>query len=282
MRPTIIREFRDKDNVIKNHDSREIRHVIKKTTADTLKAILGAVITSGTGVKARLSCVTACGKTGTARVIREDGTGYEKNKYIATFGGFFPQEDPKITIFVLLKNPRVGSYYGGDAAAPLFQRISNKIIEKEGVDYFTNMNHQAMLADQQGKEKRMPNLVGFRKPVAMKLARKENLNIKSVGNGKTVIAQQPEAGTSISENQDIIIVTERESLEQDYYSVPYVVGLPLRNAINILAARNIRAVVDGSGRVVRQQPKAGQKIKPNEQVMLHCESSIDVGKLLTL
>ncbi len=282
MRPTILREFKGKEKLVENIAARQVRHVIKKTTADTLKAIMGEVVKSGTGIKARLDGVNACGKTGTARAIRDDGTGYEKNKYIATFGGFFPQHDPEITIFVLLKNPRAGSYYGGDAAAPLFQRIGNKIIEKEGLDYFDSVDRRQLPAEENMAKKRVPNLVGFRKPVAMKLARKENLNVKTVGSGKTVVAQQPEAGRVIDGDQNLVIVTEKQSGPQSLYSVPYVVGLPLRNAINILAARNIRAVVDGSGRVVRQQPKAGQKIKSHEQVMLHCESSIDVGKLLAL
>jgi cell division protein FtsI (penicillin-binding protein 3) len=76
----------------------------------------------GTGVEAALDGYSACGKTGTAQKIGKDGT-YSQDRYIASFAGFTPVEDPRLTIVVVVDEPQ-GNYYGGSVAAPVFREIA--------------------------------------------------------------------------------------------------------------------------------------------------------------
>ena len=70
------------------------------------------------------------GKTGTAQRAKENGLGYEKGKYIASFAGFFPVEKPKYCILVVIDSPE-GSIYGSTVAGPVFKNITHDIIRQK-------------------------------------------------------------------------------------------------------------------------------------------------------
>ncbi len=100
------------------------RRIISEKTASTVKDIMVDVVNIGTGKKAGLSDVSIGGKTGTAKKYK---MGKFRKLYVSSFGGFFPVEDPKITVFIVIDEPK-GMFYGGDVAAPLFREISKRVI----------------------------------------------------------------------------------------------------------------------------------------------------------
>jgi len=284
LRPTIVKEIRQGDNVTAKGEHVEVvRRVISPTTADSMKNLMWQVVERGTGKHAKIPGLEICGKTGTARMVRKGGRGYVPNEYIASFGGFFPKEKPRIAMFVMIDNPKGGRYYGGDIAAPCFKRIAEQIIAHEGADrYFPTEDLKETMADRH-KPKRMPNLVGFSTSAAEELADNAGLEVETSGEGEIIFAQKPLAGKMVSENETIALSTQANTARTDGIKlVPAVTGLPVRNALNLLAAAGIKAVVDGTGKVVQQKPSPGYRLKVNEQVLLHCESSIDLRKLLVL
>ncbi len=100
------------------------RRAISDETAASMRSVLSAVITEGTGSAARVSGYTVAGKTGTAQKAREDGTpGYAAGKYVASFSGFVPAENPAVLIIVSIDEPS-NSIYGGTVAAPSFSRLA--------------------------------------------------------------------------------------------------------------------------------------------------------------
>jgi len=280
LQPHILKEIRkhQSDKIIKRKSRKVVRRVLSRTTADTIKSIMSEVVTRGTAKTAQLPDLQVCGKTGTARMIRPGKRGYQPHEYIASFGAFFPKENPKLTIFVMIDNPK-GKYYGGQVAAPCFRRIAEQIIAYEGVQHFKDENEEFEYA----LEDKVPNLVGFNVSVAEKLTENSDVLMETLGNGDIVISQEPKPGKKMKENMKVILKTNDPLLVQGKEKkVPSVIGLPIRNALNILTAAGIKVIVDGTGRVVRQQPAAGEIIRPHEQVLLHCESSIDLRKLLIL
>ncbi|MBW2663581.1 MAG: penicillin-binding protein 2, partial [Deltaproteobacteria bacterium] len=124
MKPYVVQAITDKNGrLIKNSAPHEVRRVISTKTAEAMKKILLTVTnTGGTGINAALKNHTVCGKTGTAQKINEKGT-YAKGKYIASFVGFTPAENPETAILVIINEPQNG-YYGGTAAAPAFRKIA--------------------------------------------------------------------------------------------------------------------------------------------------------------
>lgn len=103
-----------------------VRKVMKKTTAHTLKDLFARVVNSGTGKFARIDGLEIAGKTGTAEKSKPV-IGYEKGEYVASFIGFFPINDPQILVGVFIDEPK-GPHWGGYIAAPLFRKISRRIL----------------------------------------------------------------------------------------------------------------------------------------------------------
>ena len=124
MKPLLIREISDSNGkVIKQFSPEPVRQVIDAHTAFTIRSILKTVITEGgTGVNAAIEGYTVCGKTGTAQKIDESGT-YAKERYLSSFLGFVPAEHPKLTILVIVDEPKIQTY-GGIVAAPAFRQIA--------------------------------------------------------------------------------------------------------------------------------------------------------------
>lgn len=102
--------------------------VYSDKTVEQMRSMLVAAVHSkdGTGKKARLSSgLTVAGKTGTGQVYSKYG-GYAKGKYLSSFVGYFPADEPKYVVLVMFMNPR-GKYYGGEVSAPLFRKVSDRI-----------------------------------------------------------------------------------------------------------------------------------------------------------
>ena len=124
MRPHVVNEIYDaKDQKLKTISAQPVRRVISENTVLALKDILKTVMTDeGTGTGGAVEGYTVCGKTGTAQKIGETGT-YEPGKYVSSFIGFLPAENPALTILVIVDEPEK-QYYGGAVAAPIFKKIA--------------------------------------------------------------------------------------------------------------------------------------------------------------
>lgn len=127
MKPYVVEEIRDKyAETLKKFSPTLIRKAISVDTASRLKDILIGVVEEGTGKLAKVPDVRCAGKTGTAQKLEANGT-YSHNKFIATFIGFAPADDPLIAIAVSIDEPR-GSYFGGVVAAPVFKNVAGEAI----------------------------------------------------------------------------------------------------------------------------------------------------------
>jgi len=94
--------------------------------------MLEGVTLNGTARKAQLNGYTAAGKTGTAQKIDPKTKTYSRTKYVGSFVGFAPVENPAIVIIVVIDEP-TGSYHGGDVAAPVFREIAEQILPDLGI-----------------------------------------------------------------------------------------------------------------------------------------------------
>jgi len=127
MRPYIVKEIRDKyGETIKNFSPLAIRQVISAETALRAKKILTGVVQEGTGQLAKIEGVSAAGKTGTGQKLEPNGT-YSHNKFMASFIGFAPAEEPLVAIVVILDEPRP-YYFGGVVAAPVFKNVAGDVV----------------------------------------------------------------------------------------------------------------------------------------------------------
>src|SRR5580704_5674657 len=106
----------------------EGRRVISSTTAAEMKQMMQKVVLEGTGKKAVLEGYSSAGKTGTAQKVDPGTHAYSKTKYVASFAGFAPLNDPAIVVAVILDSA-VGLHQGGQVSAPVFQRVAQQVLE---------------------------------------------------------------------------------------------------------------------------------------------------------
>lgn len=101
------------------------KRAISERTAQQMREIMKAVVSEGTGSSAEVAGYEVAGKTGTAQKARTDGVaGYATGKYVASFSGFLPADDPAVLIVVTIDEPKNG-YYGSTVAAPAFSRLAS-------------------------------------------------------------------------------------------------------------------------------------------------------------
>ncbi len=103
--------------------SRQKRRAISEEAAEAMCEALKAAVSEGTGSAAAVEGYEVAGKTGTAQKARTDGRGYAPGKYVASFSGFLPAEDPRVLVVVMIDEPK-GAIYGGVVAAPVFSEVA--------------------------------------------------------------------------------------------------------------------------------------------------------------
>jgi cell division protein FtsI (penicillin-binding protein 3) len=126
MRPMIVDRLVDeKGQTVVKFPPVAVRRVVSEASGRLTVSALKSVVEKGTAEKAALEHYTVAGKTGTAQ--KADARGYSKEKYYASFIGFFPADNPELLIYVAIDEPlkRTG-YYGGSVCAPVFKRIAER------------------------------------------------------------------------------------------------------------------------------------------------------------
>ena len=108
------------------------RRPISARTANRLSHILETVVETGTGQRAQLSGYRAAGKTGTSQKVDPKTGAYSSSSIIASFVGFAPVEQPRLTMLVVIDEPEVGKW-GGTIAAPVFGNVAKRVLPHMGI-----------------------------------------------------------------------------------------------------------------------------------------------------
>lgn len=217
IRPTLIKKDQSKvheeepetDNQLKARR----RVFSEKTSQDLTTALIGAV-EKGTGTNAQIPHFVIAGKTATAQRVSKNG-GY--SGYIAGFIGYPVNVDKRFVIYVYVDNPKVGGYYGGAVAAPIFKNIAQYMLYKNKDVKLADVNHKdshldlskvknnidtVQVKSASAKElnpKIIPNFIGLDKVSANNIGQKLNLALTHKGMG-VVSSQTPAPGTPIGED----------------------------------------------------------------------------------
>ena len=256
VRPHVAKELVDDDgNVIKSFDTQVIRQAISKETADTIRDILEGVVSNGTAKNAYIKGFRLGGKTGTS-----EKTPRGSGKYIASFVGFAPANDPEIIGLVMLDEPMGGSHMGGQIAAPTFKEIFDEVLRYMGVEpQYTEEEAQTL-------DKTVPNVVGLEKSAIPKAFAESGLKYNIIGSGKAVVSQVPKGGATLPEGSTVALYTEEDS--QTEVTVPNVCSYTATDANILLTNAGLNMKVSGAtdtgqGAAVvgSQSPEAGSRVK---------------------
>jgi cell division protein FtsI (penicillin-binding protein 3) len=127
--------------------------VISSYTAAQMRSMMQKVVLEGTGRKAILEGYTSAGKTGTGQKVDPATGAYSKTKYVGSFAGFAPINNPQIVVAVILDSA-VGPHQGGQVAAPVFHRVAQQVLEYLHTPHDVPLapNHQLLMAQTKDKD----------------------------------------------------------------------------------------------------------------------------------
>lgn len=220
LQPTLVREIRrPTGEVLYRHRPEPVRRVVTRDVAEAVRQLLVGVVEAGTGARAALTSFPLAAKTGTSRRVVEGR--YQPGQYTASFAAIFPADAPQLVVVVKIDNPRRGSYFAAQTAAPVTR----------------SMLEQALAA-------RTVALDRSRLTTATPVAVERAPLTEDAGVVPYVVGWPYRPDTAAS-------ATSR--------TVPDVAGRTVREAVHALHRRGFRAALRGWGRVVRTDPSAGAR-----------------------
>lgn len=233
MKPTIIKAYTDPEgNIIENFEPEVVRNVISKETSSQMCKILEQVVSEGTGKGAYVSGFRIGGKTGTSEKLPRGS-----EKYIASFVGVAPAEDPQVVCLLLLDEPNAGATGGGAIAAPAVGRIMEDVLPYLGYEpQYTEETAEEISVS-------VPSIVGLTVQEATEKLEKDGLLINIKGNGSKITTQIPEAGTKLHKGSVVIAYLQEEE-KKGTVIVPNVVGMTYQNALAAIQNAGLSMKID--------------------------------------
>ncbi len=264
----ILCDVDEKGNPFNQQRSEIIAELMSKETADTLKSFLRGVVERGTAELVNSQIVTIAGKTGTAQIYDRERKRYSYSKYMASFAGFFPAENPLVTGIVVMKNPQP-VHYGGHTSGVTFRKIAERytIIHP---DLFTVPTR--MIAENSDKIKKtqvVPNLMGQLLASAKQETENKMLHLKSTADSGFVVWQYPQADRLIFEDDEILVVVQ--SNDEQEQKMADLTGMTIREASAYMQHLNLDYSVTGNGKVYRQSLKPGAIVQNESVCKLECK-----------
>ena len=191
MKPYIVRKVVSPEGkVLLEKNPEMLKRVVSYDTASKITAILEQVVEKGTGKNARISGYRVAGKTGTAQMSNPETGTYYKNRYLSSFIGFAPADDPRLALVVIAENPRKHTY-GGIVAAPIFKSITEKVL------FYMRIPPR----EERFEETVMPDMANKSARAVMKWAEQEEVSVRFIGSGY-VVSQHPPSGEKIRRGAD--------------------------------------------------------------------------------
>lgn len=238
--PIFVKEIRKLGNPIEQFQARVINEKIcSDATLGKLRAMLEGVFTEGTGKSLASKFYRIAGKTGTAQVA--DGKyGYAKKQYQSSFCGYFPADNPKYSLIVVINEPK-GAYYAALVAGPPFREIADRIYARDAQMYNAVESH--LVGNTENPEAKVGKSKAVKKVYAA-------FGIKSLYAAKSGYANAVDTNNGVA----------YEEFSVSKGVMPNVKGMGLKDALYQLGNVGLKTRVKGSGKVMGQSILAGSRI----------------------
>ena len=278
--------------------------VISTMAAAQMRKMMEGVVLYGTGKPAQLNGYSSGGKTGTAQKVDPVTHLYSKTMHIASFAGFAPVNNPVISVAVVMDNPKGMSYYGTAVSAPVFAEVAQQVLEYLNVPHDIDVQQPKTKTDLKEAKAEKPieeddsdadqanvnalfaaaNDLPADDPLRQPLEPATQQSTQVVGQPASTIVNnsapakpgeaQPQAASAQATSAapatpppkpTYVAINDGKQLK-----VPSLVGLPIRNVIEMTAAAGLQVEISGSGTVREQAPAAGTQVPSGTKVVVHC------------
>lgn len=252
--PLFVHEIRRLGNTVELFQARTIKDKIcSDRTLGLLKEMLEGVVEEGTASTIKNPLYKIAGKTGTAQVA-DGSNGYKgKRKYQASFCGYFPADNPKYSMIVVVQNPTKGSYYAASVAGPVFREVADVVFGSD-LEMTTNYKTQQLVGNT-----KMPEVKGRYK--------RSTQNVYKAFGVKALLASNDQEELGIDTNSGIAY----KEVKMNKGLVPNVAGMGLKDALFVLGNSGLSPMVKGNGEVVSQSLAAGTPIYKGTRILIELQ-----------
>ncbi len=259
MKPYLVSQITEYGKVVKQfHPTVANEKVVSEKTVKKLRDLMETVVTKGTAKGVLLNPnYTIGGKTGTAQIFQV-GSGFNNKgagnkKFLASFVGYFPADNPQYSCIVVIYNPTKDKsvYYGSQVACPVFKELADKVYATSTFMHAPIEKNDSLLHP----EDRPGFMAGATKEIEKVLTElKSSHSTMTEGNWCSVIKE----GKNYSS-------AERQ-IQQGV--VPDVTGFSLKDALYVLENKGLKVKFKGNGKVIEQYPNAGEVLVKGSEINL--------------
>ena len=253
--PVFVKEIRKLGNTIEQFQTKVLNEKIcSDVTLNKIHAMLEGVISEGTGKGILYNPVyKIAGKTGTAQVA-DANKGYRaKKQYQASFCGYFPADNPKYSLIVVINDPQNG-YYGALVAGPVFREVADMVYANDVQMYNPVKDMQTV------KNAGVPSAKAGQKNA-----------LKSVYQAFGIHTAFASAAGDYINPVDTNSGVKTREISANEGSVPDVVGMGLKDALYLVGNSGLKPFVRGRGRVARQSLAGGMRVGKGSSILLELE-----------
>lgn len=260
LKPYLVEKIVDPDTgeIVYEGKRTEVDTVASETTVNKIKDLMWETVnTSGmTGTGYRLEGYDLIGKTGTAQIASEDGSGYltGASDIISSFAGIYPKDDPKVIIYASVKRPE-----GGNQKV-IWQAIKDIVVNISKY-YGTDPETASTL---EITEYELTSYQNETVTTAKSELESMGLNVTVIGSGDKVINQYPNKGEMITAGTKVFLITNGDNL-----LIPNVVGLSSKQAEDILRLLGLSVKLEGNGYVTAQSLAEGTPVTKGTEITLN-------------
>lgn len=257
----LVDRYQDENGDIQVVEPQKIGSPISAETAQLTLDYLTEVVyaDTGTGKEFAIEGTEVSAKTGTAEIYDTEQGKYltGEHDYIYSVAGFAPTDDPKYILYITMQQPSKNL----DQASP------NQILADVFVPLMTRaLEYDSLSTDAGYEQKEMPNVVGTDTNEALQAVGDAGfLKTQTLGDGREVAKQLPQAGTNYSIGDPVYLVTN------DNLSIPDFTGLTMAQSQALADLIGIKIIAEGDGIVVGQDISVGKPIEGNGKIELQLQ-----------
>ena len=202
LKPYFIKSITDVNGkLVARNSPTVLNKTVSEQTSKTIKDMLERVVTKSNAINAFIPGYRVSGKTGTSQKYEN---GKIVQKYVSSFVGAYPANEPKYVVLVIADEPSAGNYFGSVVATPYAKLIFEGIIKYKNYMPTEDVETQEKLLE---KNILMPDLVGLSLTEAITKLRALNLQVEIAGEGEFVLYQTPPPGSYVFENSIVVLNT---------------------------------------------------------------------------
>lgn len=252
MQPRVVKQIINTNTgAITNIDPVQVKQVVSKKTATSVKDMLQSVVTDGTGKYAAVSGYAIGGKSGTSEPIY---TRSNQDGYTASFISIAPVENTKVVTLVTLYGLKGKNHQGGQVAGPVTNQILTEALPQLGIP---SNNTTINKTETEYSTTLLPDVTNKTMYEAETLLKNAGFKVICKTNSEktetTVSEQVPKSGARLIKNS-LIFLYDDTNTEHLTVDVPNLKGMSAAQAINSLTSRNLNISIDGSGKIITQSP----------------------------